>query len=329
MKVSNPLSSFITATFLAALPVLAQDGWVNLFNGKNLDGWEEHSGRAKYTVEDGELIGESVSGTGNSFLCTRQPYGNFELELEFKCDALLNSGVQIRSLRPPNSPEMCGYQVDYGAGWYGKLYDESRRNKVVGQATDIKAADAAIHPGATELCNGIDDNCNGQIDEGVTTTFYRDADGDGRFEIKEKFSDGSVTGIAWRYGYLYIAKPTSIERYKMKPGELKPSSAAEVVVAYLPSEREHREKGIAFDDKGSLYINVGSPSNACQSLNRQPGVAGQDPCPILEKHGGIWKFDENKLDQRQSDGTRYATGMRQMPAIHVRAKDFGMNCRQG
>ncbi len=65
------------ATFLAALPVLAQDGWVNLFNGKNLDGWEEHSGRAKYTVEDGQLTGESVSGTGNSFLCTRQPYGNF------------------------------------------------------------------------------------------------------------------------------------------------------------------------------------------------------------------------------------------------------------
>jgi glucose/arabinose dehydrogenase len=124
-----------------------------------------------------------------------------------------------------------------------------------------------------------------------------------------------VTGIAWRNGYLYIAKPTSIERYKMKPGELKPSSAAEVVVAYLPSEREHREKGIAFDGKGSLYINVGSPSNACQSLNRQPGVAGQDPCPILEKHGGIWKFDENKLGQRQENGTRIATGLRQESAI--------------
>jgi hypothetical protein len=80
-------------------------------------------------------------------------------------------------------------------------------------------------------------------------------------------------------------------------------------------EREHREKGIAFDGKGSLYINVGSPSNACQSLNRQPGVAGQDPCPILEKHGGIWKFDENKLGQRQENGTRIATALRQEPAI--------------
>ena len=81
----------------SASPLLAQDGWVNLFNGKNLDGWAEHSGQAKYTVADGVLTGESVSGTGNSFLCTTQTFGNFELELEYKCDALLNSGVQIRS----------------------------------------------------------------------------------------------------------------------------------------------------------------------------------------------------------------------------------------
>src|SRR5208282_4574314 len=75
----------------------AQDGWVYLFNGTNLDGWVEHSGKARYTVEKGVLTGESVSGTGNSFLCTTQTFGNFELELEFNCDALLNSGVQFRS----------------------------------------------------------------------------------------------------------------------------------------------------------------------------------------------------------------------------------------
>ncbi len=143
----------------------------------------------------------------------------------------------------------------------------------------------------------------------------RDANGDGRFEIQEKFGDGSVTGIALRNGYLYIAKPQSVERYKMTPGQLKPSGAAEIVLSGLPSEQEHRDKGLAFDGMGSFYINVGSPSNACQSRDRQKDVPGMDPCPILEKHGGIWKFDENKLNQTQADGTRIVTGLRQEPAI--------------
>ena len=143
----------------------------------------------------------------------------------------------------------------------------------------------------------------------------RDADGDGRFEVKEKFGEGSSTGIAIRNGYLYVAKVNSVERYKMAPGQLKPSGPAEVVASGLQGVFQHGDKGIAFDGKGSLYVNVGAPSNDCQKRDRQKESPGQDPCPILEEHGGVWKFDENKLGQKQSDGTRYATGLRQMPAI--------------
>jgi glucose/arabinose dehydrogenase len=89
----------------------------------------------------------------------------------------------------------------------------------------------------------------------------------------------------------------------------------ETIVTGLPKEREHEDKSIVFDGEGSLYINVGAPSNACQARDRRAKLPGQDPCPILEKHGGIWKFDENKLNQKQEDGVRYATGLRQMPAI--------------
>lgn len=122
-------------------------GWISLFNGRNLDGWEEHSGKAKYTVENGVLTGESVSGTGNSFLCTRQSYDNFELELEYKCDALLNSGVQIRSEVFPDATtatihgrefhfpadRIHGYQCEIdmdvarGRMWSAGIYDEARR----------------------------------------------------------------------------------------------------------------------------------------------------------------------------------------------------------
>jgi Domain of Unknown Function (DUF1080) len=120
---------------------------VNLFNGKNLDGWIEHSGKAKYTIEDGVLIGTSVAGTGNSFLCTTQIFGDFELELEFKCDDLLNSGVQIRSEVFSDArtlhidgkdikltaDRVHGYQVEIdmdaarGRMWSGGIYDEARR----------------------------------------------------------------------------------------------------------------------------------------------------------------------------------------------------------
>ncbi len=130
------------------MPLLqAQGGWVNLFNGTNLDGWVEHSGKAKYTVADGMLMGESVSGTGNSFLCTTQTFGNFEFELEYKGDALLNSGVQIRSEVFPTATtamidgkefkfaadRIHGYQCEIdmdvarGRMWTGGIYDEARR----------------------------------------------------------------------------------------------------------------------------------------------------------------------------------------------------------
>lgn len=157
----------------------------------------------------------------------------------------------------------------------------------------------------------------------------RDDNRDGRFETKVNFSEGSSTGIALRNGYLYVARVDSVIRFKMTPGQLKPTGPEEVIVEDLPPEREHHDKGIAFDGKGSLYINIGSPSNACQSRDRQAGVVGQDPCPLLEKHGGIWKFDENRLHQKQSDGERFVTGLRQEPAItwHDGAVYIVMNSR--
>ncbi len=104
-------------------------------------------------------------------------------------------------------------------------------------------------------------------------------------------------------------------RYPLKTGELKPSGPAQVI-ATLPEQRGHTEKGLAFDGNGGLYVNVGVPSNACQEKDRTAGSPGQNPCPLLEKHGGIWRFDENKPGQSQENGgRRYATGMRQFYAL--------------
>ncbi len=143
----------------------------------------------------------------------------------------------------------------------------------------------------------------------------RDTDGDGRLDKRETFGEGSATGVALHNGYIYYATTTSVVRYKLAAGELKPSGAPETIVDGLPAARQHQDKGLAFDGKGGVYVNVGAPSNACQQPDRQPNVPGRDPCPLLEQHGGIWRFDENKLGQKQADGKRYATGMRQMVGL--------------
>jgi 3-keto-disaccharide hydrolase len=149
----NPATRYCLIAFLALAWVSAslglaaddqKEGWTNLFNGKALDGWVQRGGKAKYRVEDGEIVGSSVPKTDNSFLCTKRDYADFILELEFKVDPKLNSGVQIRSQcfdqpktveiegKPKKIPagRVHGYQVEIDPSdraWTGGIYDEGRR----------------------------------------------------------------------------------------------------------------------------------------------------------------------------------------------------------
>jgi glucose/arabinose dehydrogenase len=66
-----------------------------------------------------------------------------------------------------------------------------------------------------------------------------------------------------------------------------------------------------------LYVNIGAPSNSCQVQDRAPESPGQDPCPILDYAGGIWRFDPRHSGQRQTDGQRFATGLRNSVALAV------------
>ncbi len=147
----------------------------------------------------------------------------------------------------------------------------------------------------------------------------RDTTGDGVLDRRETFANVGGTGIAFRDGYVYLAATTSVIRFRMKPGDIVPAGAVETVVSGLPRQNEHQDKGLAFDDQGGMYVNIGAPSNDCQPVDRRPGEKGQDPCPLLAEHGGIWKFDANRLGQTLADGHRYATGMRQMVGLQWHA----------
>lgn len=113
--------------------------WTSLFNGKDLSGFKQLNGKAKYRVENGEIIGTTVFGEPNSFLATEKNYGDFILELDLKMFANMNSGVQFRSLSGNASTEMSnskipdrvyGYQAEVDPSpraWSGGIYDEARR----------------------------------------------------------------------------------------------------------------------------------------------------------------------------------------------------------
>lgn len=139
---------------LAALTVLAgttlhaadDKDWVELFNGKDLENWVIKGGKAKYRIEDGAIVGSSVPNTANTFLCTKKEYGDFILEVEFKVNPTLNSGVQIRSHCFDEAKEIevegkkmkmaagrvHGYQVEIDPSersYSGAIYDEGRRGR--------------------------------------------------------------------------------------------------------------------------------------------------------------------------------------------------------
>ncbi|HEY0983243.1 3-keto-disaccharide hydrolase [Schlesneria sp.] len=101
-----------------------------LFNGKDLTGWE---GDMKlWKVADNAIVGDSPGIEHNQFLVTKHEFDDFELKLEFRLkEGVGNSGIQFRSKRVENSTEVSGYQADIGENYWGCLYDESRRNKVL------------------------------------------------------------------------------------------------------------------------------------------------------------------------------------------------------
>lgn len=149
LKISFILLS--AALLMSSANTLGQkEKWVSLFDGKTLKGWTIHSGFAKYHVENDEIVGTSVAGSPNSFLCTDKEYGDFILEFEvFLVSSELNSGVQFRSqiatdetvfwfrndkgeLQPKTIPSdrVYGYQVEIASeavAASGGVYDEARR----------------------------------------------------------------------------------------------------------------------------------------------------------------------------------------------------------
>jgi hypothetical protein len=140
----------VLAATLAGAAWQAPSRPVSLFDGKTSTGWEGDTA-GTWRIRDGALVGGSLKETvpRNDFLCTTRSYADFVLRLKFKLvgtEGFINGGVQFRSQRLTKpAHEMIGYQADLGAKYWGSLYDESRRNKVLAEA-DPGVVAAALKP---------------------------------------------------------------------------------------------------------------------------------------------------------------------------------------
>ena len=161
----------------------------------------------------------------------------------------------------------------------------------------------------------------------------RDENNDGKADIIEKFgvyTDPMGYGTAMRIhkGYLYFSSTDKVFRCKLRPGELLPDTNQEFIVTddYLndPHGFSHTAKAVAFDNKGNMFVPFGSPTDVCQEFDRIPASPGQNPCPQLEEHAGIWVFDPDKKNQTIKDGKRFATGIRSAVAIAWNAEDTNL-----
>lgn len=154
----------------------------------------------------------------------------------------------------------------------------------------------------------------------------RDTDNDGKADIIQHFGNykdvGSLAnGMRIHKGYLYYSSSLAIYRNKLTPGKLIPESEMETVLTddHGHGAHWHITKPVSFDDKGFMYVPFGTPSNNCMDMANtpggKPGQPGIFPCPELEQHAGIWRFDANKIGLTQKDGTLFATGLRSIVAM--------------
>jgi len=152
----------------------------------------------------------------------------------------------------------------------------------------------------------------------------RDTNNDGKADIIQTFGDYQDPG---NYGtamniykdHIYYSTTGYVYRNKLTPGKLIPESERDTIVIDPYESRsyttEHIAKPIAFDDQGHIYVPFGAPGDVCQEVNRKPGSPGKFPCPELEIHGGVWRFDAEKKNQLQTEGTHFATGIRSIVAM--------------
>ena len=153
-------------------------------------------------------------------------------------------------------------------------------------------------------------NSRGQKDGGIVV--LRDTNADGKADVRTKFGDNGGSGIYVRGDNVWFATDDAVLLHRLRNGAV---VGVDTIVRELPTGG-HSAKTITVGRDNDLYVNVGSRTNACQLQDRQAGSKGNDPCTELDTRAGIWRFAAMEKNQRQEKSKRFATGLRNVVAIH-------------
>lgn len=145
----------------------------------------------------------------------------------------------------------------------------------------------------------------------------RDNDKDGRADVIQRFGTAGGTGIALYKDWVYADVGRAIVRYRMNWTNLRPTGGVDTIVAAIPGPPGHQARNFTIAPDGTMYVNFGSATNACQEKDRTAGSMGVDPCVELDTRAGVWKFSADRLNQRPSLANRFATGLRNVTALRV------------
>jgi glucose/arabinose dehydrogenase/mono/diheme cytochrome c family protein len=152
--------------------------------------------------------------------------------------------------------------------------------------------------------------------EGGFLVVLQDKNGSGKADVIERFGETvqlgghGGTGIGMYRGAIYAEVNDRIVRYSLSNGSIVPSASADTVISGMPLGGDHPMHPFIIGADGTIYVDVASATNSCQSQNRTPGSPGLNPCTELETRGGIWRYDAKKKNQAFSAAERYATGIR-------------------
>ena len=141
----------------------------------------------------------------------------------------------------------------------------------------------------------------------------RDTNHDGTVDDQMGFGDYPGTGICIKNGYLYASSNSSVYRYKLNDQQdvIDPDKP-ELLVSGLRETDRDKSKSIAIDNQGNLYVNIASDNDACREKGTGKGMM---PCPLLDSAAGIWRFKADGANQQFADGTRYATGLKNVVGL--------------